>query len=70
MITELNLAGVFMSPLVLCITIAFAARLGISWVLQKTGFYEWVWQRPLFDTALFLVLTGLVFSLGFGPLIH
>ncbi|MFX4086873.1 MULTISPECIES: DUF1656 domain-containing protein [Sphingobium] len=58
MIGEIDVAGIFFSPLLLCIVIGFAARLLASRLLEIAGFYRFVWQRPLFDTALFLILTG------------
>ncbi|OYW88974.1 MAG: DUF1656 domain-containing protein [Sphingobium sp. 32-64-5] len=63
MIGEIDIAGVFISPLLLCMVLAFAARLLLSRLLTTFGFYRLVWQRPLFDTALFLLLTGAIFLL-------
>ena len=61
MIGEFNMAGVFFSPLLSCMVIGFAMRLLLSRLLEAAGFYRVVWQRPLFDTALFLILTGAAF---------
>jgi hypothetical protein len=61
MIGEINIDGVFISPLLLCLVCAFFLRMALSWVLNKTGIYSLVVQRPLFDTALFLILAGLFF---------
>lgn len=61
MIGEIDVAGIFFSPLLLCILMGFAARLLVSRLLEVAGFYRIVWQRPLFDTALFLILTGAAF---------
>ncbi|MGE4429596.1 MAG: DUF1656 domain-containing protein [Sphingobium sp.] len=63
MIGEIDIAGVFISPLLLCMVLAFAARLLLSRLLAAVGFYRLVWQRPLFDIALFLILTGAAFLL-------
>lgn len=62
MIGEIDIAGVFVSPLLLCIASAFVMRLLLSKLLEATGFYRVIWQRPLFDTALFLILTGGAFT--------
>ncbi len=35
--------------------------MALSWTLSAVGVYRWVAQRPLFDTALFLILAGLFF---------
>ena len=61
MIGEIDIAGIFLSPLLLCVGIGFAARLLVSRLLEAAGFYRLVWQRPLFDTSLFLILTGAAF---------
>lgn len=63
MIGELNLAGIFFSPLLLCLFIAFFARLALSWVLNMAGVYRHVWNRPLFDLSLLIILLGAAFTL-------
>lgn len=62
MIGEIDIAGIFISPLLLCLLIAFFARLIVSRLLTTFGFYRFVWQRPLFDLALFFLLLWLVFA--------
>lgn len=62
MIGEINVAGIFVSPLLLCLVLAFVARLLLSRLLAAVGFYRLVWQRPLFDAALFLLLIGASFA--------
>lgn len=61
MIGEINLDGLYISPLLLCLIAAFVLRLGLSRLLAWTGVYRLVAQRPLFDTALYLLLTGGLF---------
>jgi hypothetical protein len=61
MIGEINIAGIFISPLLLCLLIGFVARLWLSKLLQAVGFYRLVWQRPLFDTSLLFLLVGTAF---------
>ena len=63
MIGELDIAGIFLSPLLLCLLIAFFARLLLSWLLDFAGAYRVIWNRPLFDLSLFFILTGASFSL-------
>ncbi|PHM45399.1 hypothetical protein Xmau_01049 [Xenorhabdus mauleonii] len=62
MISEINIDGIFISPLLLCLALAFPARLLTSRLMEHLGCYRLIAQRPLFDTCLFLILTG-VFSL-------
>jgi hypothetical protein len=63
MIGEIDVAGIFLSPLLLCLLAAFLARLLLSWLLGLAGFYRIVWNRPLFDLSLFLILLGAAFVL-------
>ncbi|WP_442957574.1 DUF1656 domain-containing protein [Photobacterium sp. 53610] len=58
---ELDILGIFVSPLLICMVLAFFLRILLSNLLLKTGFYRLIAQRPIFDSALFVSLTGLVF---------
>lgn len=62
MISEIDIAGVFISPLLLCMLIALIVRLLLSWGLDRLGLYRAVWHRPLFDVSLFFVLLGISFE--------
>ncbi|SNT10578.1 DUF1656 domain-containing protein [Sphingopyxis indica] len=62
MIGEIDIAGVFVSPLLLCLVIAFFARLLATRLLDQFGIYRFVWQRPLFDLALFFLFLWLAFA--------
>lgn len=61
MIGEVDLAGIFVSPLLLCLAAAFLVRLLLSRLLEAIGLYRFVWQRPLFDTSLFFLFVGAAF---------
>lgn len=63
MIGQVDVAGILLSPLLPCLLVAFVARLAMSWVLSITGAYRFVWNRPLFDLSLFLILLGVAFAL-------
>lgn len=63
MLNEIDILGIFISPLLLCMLIAFFTRLMISSLMTKAGLYSWVARRPIFDIALFISLTGLMFHL-------
>ncbi|HIE1388997.1 TPA: DUF1656 domain-containing protein [Pseudomonas aeruginosa] len=62
MTAELDLAGVFISPLLLCLLIAFFGRILLSRLFNALGLYRYVWHRTLFDISLFFSLVGLVFA--------
>ncbi|EIC86064.1 DUF1656 domain-containing protein [Serratia sp. M24T3] len=63
MIGEINIDGIFISPLLLCLISAFIIRILISKLFDITGFYSLIAQRPLFDSCFFLVIAGLLFVL-------
>jgi hypothetical protein len=62
---EVDLNGVFVSGLLICAVIAYAARMGMTRLLARVGFYRLVWHRPLFDFALFVILLGAVSAVAF-----
>jgi len=57
---ELNLYGVFVPALFVWMLIAFGVSVPLRWALARSGFYRFVWHRPLFDLALYVVLVGAV----------
>ncbi|RKF18334.1 DUF1656 domain-containing protein [Altericroceibacterium spongiae] len=59
---EIDIAGLLISPLLLCMLLAFCARLAISRLLDAVGAYRFIWQRPLFDLSLFFLLLWLMFQ--------
>ncbi|MFT3997548.1 MAG: DUF1656 domain-containing protein [Asticcacaulis sp.] len=58
MTEELNIAGVYVHPLLAAAIAAFVAARLIELILQKLGAYRFVWHRGLFDIALTVVLWG------------
>jgi hypothetical protein len=62
MIGEINIAGIFISPLLPCLMIGFAARLLVSKAMDWADLYRFVWRRQLFDTFLSFVFVGLAFE--------
>ncbi|AGS40281.1 MAG: hypothetical protein ACJA2Y_001163 [Cycloclasticus pugetii] len=59
MIGEIDIAGIFISPLLLCLLSAFIGRVMISTLFEKANIYKVVWHRPLFDMSLFFILLGI-----------
>lgn len=60
MIKEIDLGGVYVSPL-----LAYMAVAGMVWyftrlVLDRSGFYRLVWHPALFNTALYVILLSIV----------
>jgi hypothetical protein len=63
MIAELNIYGVFVSPLLLYTAAALVLMAVLRRGLAAAGFYRSVWHRALFDLALLvIVLGGIVFA--------
>jgi hypothetical protein len=46
----------------IALCVSWALRHVLAWI----GFYRFVWHRPLFDLALYVVLLGAVVSLAIG----
>ena len=60
---EIDIEGVLVSPLLVCMLIAFVLNALLRRILAWTGLYRFVWHRALFDAALYVVLLGGVFAL-------
>ena len=58
MIGELDLYGVFLSPLLGLAVAAFAVHFLLRRLLDRLGLYRWVWHRALFDAALYVLVLG------------
>jgi hypothetical protein len=64
MIGEIDLYGVFVSPLLIWVVIALPLTAILRRVLARVGLYRFVWHRPLFDLALLVMMVGAVVSLS------
>jgi hypothetical protein len=65
MTSDLDIYGVFVPALFAWLLIALGISLPLRRVLTWSGFYRFVWHRPLFDVALYVVLLGIVVLLTF-----
>ena len=63
MIGELDLNGIFLSPVLVSAVIAFLSSIVVRRLLALAGAYRIVWHQALFDTALFVILWALVAQL-------
>ncbi len=57
---EFNFLGVFVPSLLVYSGVAFLVQQMICRCLLRFGAYRFIWHRPLFDTAMFVVLVALV----------
>jgi Protein of unknown function (DUF1656) len=58
MISEVNVYGMFVSPMLLWVGAALLMSAVIRRRLAWLGFYRFVWHRPLFDLAVLVILLG------------
>ena len=63
MITELNIAGIYMAPIVLYAMVALPIFLVLRTLLARAGFWRLVWHPALFETALYLSILSLLILL-------
>ncbi|TMV84935.1 DUF1656 domain-containing protein [Thioclava sp. BHET1] len=59
MTQQIDIYGVFLPTLGIAALITFFVFSLITRLLARTGFYGWVWHRPLFDAAFYFALLGL-----------
>jgi hypothetical protein len=63
MMTELNIAGIYLAPIVLYAIVALPIFLGLRVILARVGFWRLVWHPALFETALYLSILSLLILL-------
>jgi hypothetical protein len=61
---EFDIYGVYFPAFIIFAGLAFLLQLGVKRLLDATGFYGYVWHRPLFDLALYVILLGVVTAAG------
>lgn len=66
MIAELDIHGVFTPALLAWALIAIPLTALLSRMLEWGGAYAFVWNRPLADLALFVIVLGGVTALSAG----
>ena len=62
---ELNFGGVFVPAALVWAAAAFFLSSLIARVLSRTGFYDLVWHRALFDFSLFVILWGAISAIAY-----
>jgi len=61
--TELNIAGIYMAPIVLYAIVTLPIFLVLRTILARAGFWRLVWHPALFETALYLSILSLLILL-------
>ena len=64
MIGEFDIYGVYVPVFVVFAIIAFLLQLALKRLFDSFGVYGFVWHRPLFDLAIYVILLGVVTALG------
>jgi hypothetical protein len=64
LLRELGFYGVLVSPLLAWMCIALPVTALLRRGLGVLGLYRYVWHRPLFDTALLVIVLGSVAGLS------
>lgn len=60
---EFNILGILCPSLLIYLLIAFLLTQLINRCLDHLNAYRFIWHRPLFDSALTVILTGLLVML-------
>jgi protein AaeX len=60
MISELDIAGIFIAPIVAYGAISIPIFFLLRWVLALAGFWRFVWHPALFEVSLYLVILSLL----------
>ena len=60
MLKEVNLDGIFVAPFALDLAVALLIFLPLRTVFDRAAIHRWVWHRPLFDIAIFVILVSLI----------
>jgi hypothetical protein len=60
MIEELNIYGIYVPSLLVWMVIASLLSFGIQRALARFDLYKYIWHRPLFDLAMYVIALGAV----------
>ena len=61
---EFDIYGVYFPLFIVVVVVAFALQLAVRRLFDRLGVYRFVWHRPLFDLAIYVILLGVVTALG------
>jgi hypothetical protein len=60
MLKEVNIDGIFIAPFALDLAIALVIFMPLRLVFDRYAIQRWVWHRPLFDIAVFVIIVSLI----------
>ncbi|HYR24443.1 MAG TPA: DUF1656 domain-containing protein [Aquabacterium sp.] len=58
MIGEIALYGVYLPAILVPMLMAFGLSTVVRMLLERLGFYRWVWHRSLFNVSLYVIVLG------------
>ncbi len=64
MIGEVDIYGVYFPAFIVFAGVAFLLQLAVNRLFNAFGVYRFVWHRPLFDLAIYVILLGVVTAAG------
>ena len=64
MIGEFDIYGVYFPIFIVFAGVAFLLQLALKRLFDSLNIYRFVWHRPLFDLAIYVILLGVVTALG------
>jgi hypothetical protein len=64
---EIDILGLFVSPLALYLVAAVMVFLALQPLLNRLNVERWIWNRPLAELALFVIITAVVMFVAIGP---
>jgi hypothetical protein len=63
-IGEFDIYGVYFPIFIVFAGVAFLLQLALKRLFDRLNVYRFVWHRPLFDLAVYVILLGVVTALG------
>ena len=64
---EIDILGLFVSPMALYLVAAVLVFLALQPLLNRLNVERWIWNRPLAELALFVIITAVVMFVAIGP---
>ena len=61
---EFDIYGVYFPAFIIFAGVTFVLQVFAKRLLNAMGAYRFVWHRPLFDLALYVILLGIVTAAG------
>jgi hypothetical protein len=60
MIKEVDIFGIYVAPFAAYLVVAFLLFVPLRMWLDRIEIQKWVWHRPLFDTAIFVIILSAI----------